>query len=48
MGTKCTYKVQKQQAYSARFGGGTQWKTVGTSSYLSAFNPYASAISCGL
>lgn len=28
--------------------GKMYWKTVGTSGYLTAFNPYASAISCGL
>ncbi|WP_270366021.1 hypothetical protein [Microbacterium algeriense] len=47
LGTRFTYKVQKQQAYKPRVGP-TRWKTVGTSSQLQAYDPSANGISCGL
>lgn len=47
LGTKYSYRLQKQQAYKPRIGP-TSWKTVGTSGFLTAYNPYRSGISCGL
>lgn len=47
LGTRYTYKVQKQQGFRPRVGP-LNWKTVGTSSTLTAFNPSANSISCGL
>lgn len=48
LGTKYTYKVQKQQGSRPRIGGPINWRTIGTSGSLTAFNPYRSSISCGL
>lgn len=48
MGTRYTYKVQKQEGIRPRIGGGVIWNTIGTSGTLSAFDPSRSAISCGL
>lgn len=47
LGTRYNYKVQKQQSYKPRVGA-TQWKAVGTSSKLTAFDPKPNSISCGL
>ena len=47
LGTKYSYRLQKQQAYKPRIGP-TSWRTVGTSGRLTAYNPYRSGISCGL
>lgn len=47
LGTRHSYRVQKQESYRPRIGP-TYWKTVGTSSVLTAYNPYSSGISCGL
>lgn len=48
LGTRYTYKVQKKEGIRPRVGGGVIWKIVGTSGTLTAYNPYRSAISCGL
>lgn len=47
LGTKYTYKLQKQQGSRPRIGGPVNWRTIATSGSLTAFNPYRSAISCG-
>lgn len=47
VGTRHSYRVQKQVSYKPRVGR-TRWRTEATSSKLTAFDPRANSISCGL
>lgn len=47
VGTQYTYKIQQQKGTKPRIGG-TTWTTVATSGFLTALDPNAQDISCGL